>query len=41
VSLEMEFPTVEKSIKFCEEFVSLGDRITYAGELTCAVLFFF
>jgi hypothetical protein len=40
-SLEIEFPTVEKSIKFWDELVSLGDKITYAGEFTCAVLFFF
>ena len=41
VSLEIELPTLEKSIEFMEEFESLGDNIVYAGVLTCAVLFFF
>jgi hypothetical protein len=40
-SLEIEFPILEKSIELIAEFLSLGERRTDAGVLSCAVLFFF
>jgi hypothetical protein len=40
-SLEIEFPILEKSIELIAEFLSLGDRRTDAGVLSCPVLFFF
>jgi hypothetical protein len=40
-SLEIELPILEKSIEFKDDNLSLGDKIIYAGVLTCEVLFFF
>jgi hypothetical protein len=40
-SLEIELPTLEKSMELSDDVVSLGDKIVYAGVFICPVLFFF